>query len=179
MPAILKNTYIPGLSTGLWEITESYGELLEKAALNSGEKQTLDSFKNEGRKRQWLAVRAMLGEFINPRPVILYETNGKPYLKDNPIHISISHSGKMAAIALNNNDVPGIDVEEVHPKINKIAARFISDTEHAYLENETLTDQLCVIWAAKEVLYKIHPAGVLSFRENLLISPFGIGDNFG
>ena len=35
-----------------------------------------------------------------------------------------------------------------------------------------LTEQLCVLWACKEVLYKIHPLGMLSFKENLHIAPF-------
>jgi len=176
MPAILKNTDPSGLSTALWEITESFNELLKAASLSTEEKETLDSFRNENRKLQWLAVRVLLAEFIKPRPVILYEANGRPYLKDSNTAISVSHSGNMAAIALYTNGTPGIDVEEIHPKINKIATRFIGTEEAKFLEQETLTNQLCIIWAAKEVLYKIHPEGMLSFKENLSISPFGIGD---
>ena len=176
MPAILKKPSPDGLSIGLWEITEPYSELLNMADLNEEEKATLNSFKNENRRRQWLAVRVLLAEFISPRPTILYEENGKPFLKDNSTEISISHSGNMAAIALHPRRSSGIDVEEIHPKINKIATRFVNDEGMAFLKQDTLTEQLCIVWAAKEVLYKIYTAGMLSFKENISIAGFHLAD---
>jgi len=174
MSAILKINNPGGLSAGVWEITETYQELEHIATLNADEKKQLDSFKNESRRMQWLAVRALLNEFISPRPTIAYKENGKPYFLNNNTHISISHSGKLAAIALHTNINPGIDVEEAHPKINKIAHRFVNETEMAYLNQKTLTEQLCVIWAAKEVLYKTQLEGMLSFRQNLFVSRFAL-----
>src|ERR1700722_14232475 len=176
MPAILKINNPGGLSAGVWEITETQDQLIEKAALSAEEKQGLASFKNEGRRLQWLAIRALLGEFISPRPAIAYKENGKPFLPRLNEHSSTSHSGKLAAIALHNSIQPGIDVEEIHPKINKIAHRFVSDTEMAYLNQDTLTEQLCVIWAAKEVLYKTNTEGMLSFKQNLSVSRYTMGD---
>ena len=176
MPPLLKINDPNGLSAGVWEITETHDELLKKAALSAEEKKVLDSYKNEGRRMQWLAVRALLGEFMSPRPVIEYKENGKPFLPGRKEHISISHSGKLAAIALHNTINPGIDVEEIHPKINKIAHRFVSDTEMSYLNQDTLTEQLCIIWAAKEVLYKTNTEGMLSFKQNLSVSRFKLAD---
>ncbi|MGP8214467.1 MAG: 4'-phosphopantetheinyl transferase family protein [Bacteroidia bacterium] len=170
MPAILKKNTPNGLSIGVWEITETQNELLDKAALSDEENTMLASFRNEGRRLQWLAVRALLAEFIVPRPAIAYKANGKPFLPGRKELISISHSGKLAAIALHTSLAPGIDVEEINPKINKISSRFVSDSEKAYLKQETLTEQLCIIWAAKEVLYKTHNEGILSFKENLSVS---------
>jgi 4'-phosphopantetheinyl transferase len=176
MPVILKLTTPSGLSAGVWEITETHKQLMEMAALSEDEKKVIASFKNEARRMQWLAVRVLLAEFISPRPAISYKENGKPFLPNGKAHISISHSGKLAAIALHSSVHPGIDVEEIHPKINKIAHRFVSDKEMAYLKQDTLTEQLCIIWAAKEVLYKSHPEGMLSFKENLSVSPVKIAD---
>jgi len=178
MPVILKETTQNGLSIGVWEITETEKTLCEKAHLSKEEEATLNSFKNKGRRLQWLAVRALLCEFLHPRPTVAYQENGKPFFIDSKTELSISHSGKHAAIALSSSIIPGIDVEEIHPKILKIANRFTNEQEKAYLKDETLTEQLCVIWAAKEVLYKTHPHGMLSFRENLFISEFKLSDKF-
>ena len=78
----------------------------------------------------------------------------------------------MAAIALSNTIIPGIDVEQIHPKINKIAVRFVNDEGIDYLNQQTLTEQLCIVWAAKEVLYKVNAEGMLSFKENISIAGF-------
>jgi len=174
MSAILKINNPGGLSAGVWEITETHDALEQLAGLNTEEKKQLNSFKNESRRMQWLAVRALLSEFISPRPTIAYKENGKPYFLNSNTHISISHSGNLAAIALHNTINPGIDVEEIHPKINKIAHRFVNETEMAYLNQKTLTEQLCVIWAAKEVLYKTQLEGMLSFKQNLFVSRFAL-----
>src|SRR6185312_1424508 len=170
MPVILKENTPNGLQIGVWEITETEKNLFEKANLSKEEENTLSSFKNEGRRLQWLAVRALLCEFLHPRPTIAYQENGKPFFIDSKTEISISHSGKHAAIALSSSIVPGIDIEEIHPKILKIAHRFTNKEEESYLAEETLVAQLSVIWAAKEVLYKTYPHGMLSFKENLLVS---------
>lgn len=178
MPVILETSTPSGLTAGVWQITENENELLKLANLTGEEKQLFLSFKNEGRRLQWLAVRALLSSFLSPRPTIAYQENGKPYLPGRKEDISISHSGTLAAIALSPSGTPGIDVEEIHPKIHKIAERFINSEENKYLQQNTLTEQLCIIWAAKEVLYKIHPEGLLSFKENLSVGPFTLADNF-
>jgi 4'-phosphopantetheinyl transferase len=176
MPAIIQNKSPNGLSIGLWEITESYSEILKMAGLSPEEKATLHTFKNENRRLQWLAVRVLLGEFMNPRPIIAYMENGKPYIPESDVHISISHSGNMAAIALHPTNSPGIDVELIHPKINKIATRFVNDEGMSFLTQDTLTEQLCIVWAAKEVLYKVYTEGMLSFKENITIAGFHLAD---
>src|SRR5579885_2061257 len=124
MPVILKETTRNGLQIGVWEITEPEKDLFEKARLSKEEETTLKGFKNEGRRLQWLAVRALLCELLHPRPIIAYQENGKPFFIDSKTEISISHSGKHAAIAIGNSIIPGIDIEEIHPKILKIAHRF-------------------------------------------------------
>jgi 4'-phosphopantetheinyl transferase len=177
MPAILKINGQNGQQTGVWEITEQQNELLKKVILTEAEKAVLLSYKSSGRRLQWLAVRALLQEFRPTNPVIEYKENGKPFFYTHNEEISISHSGKLAAIALHPTNIPGVDAEEIHPRIKKIASRFLNNEEEAYLEENTIIEQLCIIWAAKEVLYKIHTEGMLSFKENLFISPFELKDN--
>ena len=176
MPAIIKIDGPDGQQTGVWEITEPENDLLKKVILTEIEKATLSSYKSSGRRLQWLAVRALLQEFRKNNPVIEYKENGKPFFADHHEEISISHSGKLAAIALHTGNTPGVDAEEIHARIHKIANRFINNEEQAYLKEAILTEQLCTIWAAKEVLYKTHPEGLLSFKENLFISPFEMAD---
>lgn len=177
MPAIVNITAPNNQQTGVWEITETEQELLKKTTLTVEEKKILSTYKATARRLQWLAVRALLQQFRPSNPTISYFENGKPYFANHAEEISISHSGKLAAIALRKGTYPGVDAEEIHTRILKIGDRFINDTEKTYIKEATKLEQLCTIWAAKEVLYKIHPEGMLSFKENLFVHKFELGEN--
>ncbi len=176
MPVILKSDAPNAQCIAVWQVTESLETLIGKTHLTAEEKKNLTLFKNESRQCEWLAVRALLQELRPDKPVIKYKENGKPFLLDGSEEISISHSGQYIAIALNKGQHPGIDIEHIHPKIKRIAERFLNDKEKAFLHDDILVEQLCLIWCAKEVLYKIHPEGMLSFKNNLLVAPFVPGN---
>lgn len=176
MPIILKNESPNGLYIAVWQVTENLETLLGKTILTAEEKKNLTFFKNESRQCEWLAVRALLQELRPNKPVIKYKENGRPYLLDGSEEISISHSGQYIAIALNKGSHPGIDIEHIHPKIKRIAERFLNDKEKAFIKEDIMMEQLCLIWCVKEVLYKIHPEGMLSFKNNLLVGSFVPGN---
>lgn len=175
MPIIVQ-TESQGQQTAVWKIEESTKTLLRQVRLTNEEQQALEGYSNENRKKEWLAVRVLLQNLRPSCPVIKYKENGKPYLTDGSEEISISHSGLFVAIALSKSHLPGIDIEQVHSRIEKIAVRFINEQEKVFLKDDTRIEQLCIIWCAKEVLYKIHPEGMLNFKSNLLVAPFKLAD---
>lgn len=175
MPVILQTENL-GQYTAVWRIEENLEALLKKVQLATEELQILESYTNENRKKEWLAVRALLQSLRPSCPVIKYKENGKPYLTDGSEEISISHSGPYIAIALSKSHLPGVDIEQASPRIKRIAERFVNEQERTFLTERTLIEQLCLIWCAKEVLYKIHPEGMLNFKNNLLVSPFTLAD---
>lgn len=172
MPAILKIEHNDGQRTAVWEIKEDEFTLLEKASLNKNGLKALSLITNPGRRMEWLAVRTLLMEFYPSAPTIDYYENGKPLLINHTDKISISHSGNMVAIALHSKHNPGIDIERVHPRINKIASRFIGELEKAALGNQPSTEQLTIIWGAKEVMFKVYEKGEVSFKNDLEVKPF-------
>lgn len=176
MPIILKTESPQGQCTAVWKVTETLDQLLGKTTLTSEERKSLSFIRNENRQKEWIAVRTLLQELRPTKPIIKYHENGKPYLMDNSEEISISHSGQYIAIALSKGRTPGVDIEHVHPKITRIAERFVSDDEKKWLTEETMIEQLCLLWCAKEVLYKIHPEGMLNFKNHLLVAPFTLAD---
>ncbi|MDE7082467.1 MAG: 4'-phosphopantetheinyl transferase superfamily protein [Clostridia bacterium] len=106
--------------------------------------------KNESvhKKAKILIARHICGSFE-----VKTEENGKPYVDGNPVYFSISHSGKVAVIALSNSPV-GVDVELFkRRKFESIVSRF-TDREkseinvdfNAFLRN----------WTAKEAFVKMN-----------------------
>ena len=153
----------------IWKIDESLAQLEKSIKLNDRSIKRIQGMRSESHKKGFLAVRKLL-ETAQLTDFDLYYTNdGKPHLKDGRI-ITISHSFDFSAIAISESEI-GIDIEKNRDKIQRIASKFIGE-ENDFLCNENLTEQLTVIWGAKESLFKIHPDGGLLFIEHLPIEKF-------
>ena len=153
----------------IWKIDESLAQLEKSVKLNDRSIKRIQGMRSESHKKGFLAVRKLL-ETAQLTDFDLYYTNdGKPHLKDGRI-ITISHSFDFSAIAISESEI-GIDIEKNRDKIQRIASKFIG-SENNFLCNENLTEQLTVIWGAKESLFKIYPDGGLLFIEHLPVEKF-------
>ncbi len=172
MPVILKIEHKDGQRTAAWEIKEDENTLLRAALLTVTDFNIFSLISNPGRRLEWLAVRVLLKEFYHSAPIINYRENGKPGLINHTDKISISHSGKIVGITIHESRNPGIDVEIIHPRIVKIASRYLNEHEKTYLGPSPSIEQLIILWGAKEVLFKVYEQGGISFKDNFRISPF-------
>ena len=130
--------------------------------------------QNEERRIQHLAVRVlfklMMPE-IDLADLILAD-NGKPYLKGVPFHFSFSHCKGYAACAVCDKSPIGIDIELIHPRILKVAHKFLNDKEKDLLvglTEEATLNQLAFFWAAKEAMYKQHEQLGIDFSMDFYI----------
>ena len=116
----------------LWTITEPVSFFENNVNLSPDELQIYRCFKNESRKREWLAVRCLLQETLKMKPQIEYSETGKPFLKNHPSKLSISHSRKMAGILIKQQ------IRNWHrrnyPTNDKAASRFLSESERMLIE---------------------------------------------
>ena len=129
------------------------------------------NIQNEERKIQHLAVR-LLFKLMMPEAdlsKIVMADNGKPYLQGVPFHFSFSHCKGYAAVAVSDTDSIGIDIENIHPRILKVAHKFLNDTEQSMIaplsENDQLK-QMAFFWAAKEAMYKQHEKLGIDFSKD-------------
>jgi phosphopantetheine--protein transferase-like protein len=104
--------------------------------------------------------------------------NGKPYLIGLPFHFSFSHCKGYAACAVDDKPI-GIDIEIIHPRIAKVAHKFLNDREKAMIadlaENDQL-NQLAFLWAAKEAMYKKYEQLGIDFAKDFNILELTKGD---
>ena len=68
---------------------------------------------------------------INELPTVRFKETGKPFFADSPLHFSLSHSGKLAAVLL--SDTPcAVDIEMVKNDVgNKLMDRCMNEAEKA------------------------------------------------
>lgn len=158
MPVIFYNKIKEGLELGIWQITESIEELLKYLYLNKEEFDTLESFKSEKRKKQWMSYRALIRSIVQADFIyrIYYDENNKPFLVNPPRAISVSHTDGYSAILINENinENRGLDIELISNQALKLKNKFLTIEEEKLLPKNDIKLYTTLFWSAKESVYK-------------------------
>lgn len=99
------------------------------------------------------------------------QANGKPFFENDKKSVSISHSSTHAAVLISESANCGVDVETIHPRVNKIASRFLSEEERNLANGDIDTELFTLFWSAKETVFKWYAEGNLSFSQQILLQP--------
>lgn len=165
---------ISGGNTGTVALCEISGP---EARMADG--QNLPPFKTNNPKRiaEWASACRLLRFVFNKPLNYSYDKSGRPVLADTGYNLSIAHSAKYVAIAVSPVYIPGLDIEEITPRIHRIQHKFVNRAEESWLAaSGDKTTLLYLIWCSKEAVYKatgIKP----DFREHIFIEPSGLSDN--
>ncbi len=169
MPLLKIHTLGKEQAWAVWRIAESEDKLTTLV----NERCPADVV-NSQKRLEWLAARALTKQVINDfgHSYVGIDKNefGKPFLKNNPHHISLSHSYPFVMVQVDLQQNIGIDLEQPKEKLRTVAKRVFSVSEVADGGNDII--KLCVYWCAKEALYKIHGKRNLLFTDHLKVDPF-------
>lgn len=87
-----------------------------------------------------------------------YTKEGKPFLHDNPVYISLSHTAGYAACAVSNTGV-GIDIQDMSEGNMNIMKRFYTTEEKEYITQAVTQKEkekrFYEIWCRKEAFIKV------------------------
>lgn len=150
---------------GIWEITETF-ETLCSMLPNHDYHQSYakENFKSSKRQLEYIVTRVLLTVLCDKKTEIGYYLSGRPYLKGSKINISISHTSNYVAVLLSDSYVPGIDIELIADKVQRLKSRIIGPLEYAETTVDILTH-----WCAKETAFKILDLKGLDFIENMTV----------
>ena len=157
---------------GVWKITESEAELRTMTSIPSDELEEISYIKNESLRKQRLAVRALLYVMLEEKVYLSHHDNGKPYIENNAINISITHTDQYVAVILNEEDEVGIDCESLNRDFSAVEKKALSDEEIGDLEDEQKNEQLAIYWCAKEAIFKLTSQYDVDFAEQIQIDGF-------
>jgi len=159
---------------GIWKKDEALGVLESVYFLNYHEQIEYEKITNEARKREWLTTRILLTELLESRHTILYNNHRKPYIESHSSNISISHSRNFVAIIVSSDYLPGVDVENISSRVEKVKHKFLNSQELEWCKN---LEQMTACWSAKEAVFKIYEKE-LDFHD-MIIDPFDLVSNKG
>ena len=176
MPIVKIKHINDDVTFGMWKIEENEDYLQHHVHLSKQERAEFKKIQHVKRKKEWLSARAALLEVCKSHRIKISGTvkdeNNKPHLKGLPWHISLSHSFPYAAAMINKKEPCGIDIEKAKPALFHVSRRFLNERELNEIPRNP--GNLCAAWAAKEVLFKIYGRQKVSFKDNLLLSPFDL-----
>lgn len=166
---------------GIWEIQEEVDFLLSKLILDDEERKLYNSFANDLRRKHWLSYRNLIKSLIpdSTETKIIYDVNGKPHLKNQSHFLSVSHAASYSAAIISESVHVGIDIEKIHPRIEKIIGKYLNQYETEKLGTEHRLEKLYIFWSAKEALYKMYGKRNLLFKEHMTIEPFEFNSGGG
>ena len=157
---------------GVWQITETEEELKELSSTPSDEMEEISFIRSESLRKQRLAVRALLNTMFDEKVYLSHHDNGKPYLENNPVNISITHTEKYVAVILHEEENVGIDIESLDRDFSAVEKKALSEDEIDDLEDEKRNEQLAIYWCAKEAVFKLLSRYNVDFAEQIEIERF-------
>jgi phosphopantetheinyl transferase len=172
MPVIDDLNLSPKTRLVIWEINESLQDLKSKVVLSEYSLKLINQKKSGIHKKQFLAIRNIFKVLCIDDKDLKYDEAGKPIFSQNKT-LSISHSGKYAAVIISNHSV-GIDIEKISDKAMKIKHKFL----HVELNYpQELNNQISLVyWNIKESIYKAVGITGIDFKKNILALPLDIND---
>ena len=177
MPVVFNKNIDDQTILSVWKIEESEELLLAGLQLKQHELDYLASLNNGKRMLHWLSTRLLLRTMLNTNEYIdcRMDEHGKPYLVNNPLQISLSHSYDYAAVMIGKANV-GVDIEQIKTKIDRIQYKFLSSPELLLPYVKDNIQGLYACWCAKEAVYKWYGKKGLEFKRDIHIQYFDLQD---
>lgn len=172
MALYLKKEFEDGTTIGVWQVSETEAELRAMTSVPSDELEEISFIKSESLRKQKLAVRALLDKLFEEKVYLSHHDNGKPYIENNAVNISITHTDKFVAIILNETEEVGIDCESMDRDFSAVEKKALSEEEIEDLDDDKRNEQLAIYWCAKEAVYKKMSQYRVDFAEQIEVESF-------
>lgn len=161
----------------VWEMTESEEELLATTAVPDNELEDLQYIKGASRRREILATRALLNTIFPEKLYLGHHDNGKPYLLNTAMELSISHDDRFVAIITHPDEDLGIDIENLNRDFSAVEKKALSEDEIDDIDEKKKNLQLAIYWCAKEAIFKRMSLNGVDFAEQIEIDRFNPHDD--
>lgn len=112
----------------------------------------------QGRAEELRGERELLKLMLGREVEISHNADGRPLISDG--NVSISHTKGHVAILFSPTRSVGIDIEFPSERVKRVAPRFLREDERY-----DSTEDLQIVWCAKETMYKLYSEEHLALAE--------------
>ncbi len=165
-----------GGEVSVWEVTETEDDLKKLVSIPNEEMEELLLMGSESRRKEKLAVRALLNTIFEEKVYLGHHDNGSPFIQNNSTHISITHTTRFVAIITHPTEDVGIDIESIERDFSVVEKKVLSEDEREDLSDKNRNLQLAIYWCAKEAIYKRMSQHGVDFAKQMEVDKFNPKD---
>ena len=128
------------------------------------------------RQREKAAERLLLCRAFG-RPVLLrHDEQGAPFVEGFVANISITHTPRLVALAIDDCHVIGIDAEQRdRQQVLRVRDKFLNANEKQFISADDLVAHV-IAWTAKEAIIKAERNSALDWTVGICLEPFAVND---
>lgn len=171
MPLFLNKILTEEIHFMVWKLTETTEELMALVNLDENDIETLSNITHDVKKKEYLAGKNAIMQMCILEKIrfegIEKDENGKPFLKNQPYEMSLTHTQDFIGVVFSKTKPVGIDIEKPRNQIFKVLNRLCVASELNWVSDDL--EKATILWSAKEALYKLYGKRKVDFKENLLL----------
>ena len=155
----------------LWRLEEDAPQLLALCRETGIPVEDLISLPVK-RQREKAAERLLLCHALG-RPVTLgYTEQGAPFVEDNDVNISISHTQRLVVLAVDPEHIIGVDAEQTdRSQVLRVRDKYLNASERQFIAPDDLAAHI-IAWTAKESIIKAERNSALDWTNGITLDPF-------
>ena len=124
------------------------------------------------RQREKAAERLLLCRAFGHPVVLSHTEQGVLFVEDLDVNISITHTMRLVAVAIDDAQVIGLDAEQMDRKqVIKVRDKFLNSSEQQFVGTDDLAAHV-IAWTAKEAVIKAERNSRIDWTEGIRLEPF-------
>lgn len=124
------------------------------------------------RQREKAAERLLLCRAFGHPVVLSHTEQGAPFVEGLDVNISITHTMRLVAVAIDDAQVIGLDAEQMDRKqVIKVRDKFLNSSEQQFVGTDDLAAHV-IAWTAKEAVIKAERNSRIDWTEGIRLEPF-------
>ena len=129
------------------------------------------------RQREKATERLLLHRAFGQPVSLRHDEQGAPFVEGADANISITHTPRLVALAVNDSHVIGIDAEQCdRQQVLRVRGKFLNANEKQFISADDLAAHV-IAWTAKEAIIKAERNSALDWTDGICLEPFAVQDD--
>ena len=163
-------TYPGGTRVLVWRLEEDAARLrssCRRMGIPFEDLMELPVKRQREKAAEWLLLFHAFG-----RPVVLFHDNqGAPLIEGDTMNVSITHTPRLVALAIDESRVIGLDAEQKdRQQVLRVRSKFLNSNEQVFIGHDLAAH--VIAWTAKEAIIKAERNSALDWTDGISLDTF-------
>lgn len=168
--------YPDGTRALLWQLEEEVPQLLSLCREAGIAVEDLEQLPLK-RQREKAAERLLLCRAFGHPVTLAHTSQGAPLVEGVDANVSFSHTSSLVALAIDDSQIIGIDVEHAdRPQVLRVRDKYLNTNEKQFIPSGDLAAHV-LAWTAKEAIIKAERNSAIDWTDGICLEPFTPSDD--